>query len=60
MQDNALQIATRGFDKLGRGLKCLAGDAGELRAILATLAKPLPDLEGECTSEAGVIEDSKR
>jgi len=60
MQDNPPQIAARGINQIRRGSKCLVGDAGELRAIGAARAKPLPDLESKRTFEAGMIEDRCR
>ena len=60
MPDDPLQIAACGFDQIRRGAKCFVGDAGELRAVRVAGAEPLTDLEGDRTSEIGMIEDRQR
>jgi hypothetical protein len=57
---NALQIAARRIDQIGRGVMRLAGNAREKPAISRSLAEPFPDLMRERTAEIGMIEDRGR
>ena len=52
---NALEIAARRIDQVGRGCKCLTGNACKLAAIRRTPAEPLTDLMGQRTAEIGMI-----
>ena len=60
MKDNALQIAARGINQIGRGRKCFIGDARELMSIVGTFAEPLSDLMGDRAAEVGMIENRGR
>ena len=57
---NALQIAARRLDQIGRGPIRFAGDAREELAVIGALAEPLPDLMGDRIAKIGMIEDRGR
>ena len=57
---DAMQIAARCLDQIGRGMMRLTGNACEKLAISRSLAEPLTDLMPERTAEAGMIEDRGR
>ena len=58
MNGDALQVAARGVDQIGRSRKRFAGNASKALAIRRTLAEPLPDLVCQRVSEIRVIDNS--